>query len=87
MKNAKPATGTKYAFTVNRCLILWTGNQMAGKLQSQKRKKLTKSRVLVPEPCMVFGILSQLFQMERIIRYTQVPGDGLVRGLSACSFQ
>ena len=49
MKKVKPATGTKYALTVKRCRIWWTGNQIAGKLQNQNRKKLTKSLVLVPE--------------------------------------
>jgi hypothetical protein len=51
-----PATGTKYALTVKRCLILWTGNQIAGKLPSQKMKKLTQSIVVVPEFCIVFGM-------------------------------
>ena len=49
MKKARAANGTKKALTVKRCRILWTGNQMAGKLQTQKMKKLRKSRVLVPE--------------------------------------
>ena len=74
MKNATPATGTTYALKVKRCLILWTGNQIAGRLHNQKIKKLTKSLVLVPEFAgMLFGKLSQLFQMLRIIKYTQVP--------------
>jgi hypothetical protein len=41
MKKAIPAQGTKYALTVNRWRILWTGNQMAGSEQTQKRKKET----------------------------------------------
>jgi hypothetical protein len=52
MKKETPAVGTTYALTVNRWRILWTGNQMAGREQSQKMKKDTKSLVLVPE----FGI-------------------------------
>lgn len=48
---------------------------MAGKLQSQKIKKLTQSLVLVPFPFgMLLGTVSQLLQMLRIMRYTQVPG-------------
>ena len=43
IKKATPATGTKKALTVKRWRILWTGNQMAGKLQKQNRKKLRKS--------------------------------------------
>ena len=38
--------------------ILWMGNHMAGKEMSQKRKKPTKSRVLVPlDSGMVFSAL------------------------------
>lgn len=48
MKKAIPAGGTKKDFAVNRWRILCTGNQMNGKLQSQKRKKLTKPMVSVP---------------------------------------
>ena len=43
---------------VKRWRILCTGNQMAGKLQAQKRKKLTKSLVSVPE---LFGMLLGTF--------------------------
>ena len=50
---------------------------MAGRDSSQKRKKLTKSRVFVPEDAgIVFGRFSKLGQMLRIIRYTQVPAKG-----------
>lgn len=45
-RNAIPATGTTYDLTVNRCLIWCTGNQIAGKLQSQKMKNETKSLVV-----------------------------------------
>jgi hypothetical protein len=38
MKKATPAVGTKYAFTVNRWRILWTGNQIAGNEQNQNKK-------------------------------------------------
>src|ERR1700761_6828944 len=74
MKKAIPAFGTKKALAVKRCLILCTGNQMAGKLPTQKRKKLTKSRVLVPELSgMEFGRVCQLDQIDRIMSLTQVP--------------
>jgi len=36
--------------TVKRWRIWWTGNQMAGREQSQKMKKEAKSAVVVPEP-------------------------------------
>lgn len=49
MKNAMPAVGTTYALTVNRCRILCTGNQIAGREINQKMKKQVKSRVFVPE--------------------------------------
>ena len=49
IKNDIPAMGTIYAFTVKRCRILCTGNQIAGKEQSQKMMKDTKAIVLVPE--------------------------------------
>lgn len=45
--NAMPATGTKYDLTVNRCRIWWTGNQIAGREQSQKMKNETQSAVVV----------------------------------------
>jgi len=38
IRKAMPAAGTKYALTVKRWRILWTGNQMAGNEQSQKMK-------------------------------------------------
>ena len=50
MKNVMPAMGTTKALTVNKCRILCTGNQIAGKETSQKMKKETKSRVFVPDP-------------------------------------
>lgn len=34
---------------MKRWRILWTGNQSAGRLMSQKIKKLTQSAVVVPE--------------------------------------
>ncbi len=49
IKNDRPAVGTTYALTVNKCRILWTGNQIAGKERSQKMKKERKSLVFVPE--------------------------------------
>jgi hypothetical protein len=49
MKNDIPAVGTTKALTVNKCLILWTGNQIAGSEQSQKMKNERKSLVVVPE--------------------------------------
>lgn len=49
MKNAMPAVGTTKAFTEKRWRILWTGNQRKGSEPAQKRRKETKSQVLVPE--------------------------------------
>lgn len=49
MKKAIPAAGTKYALTVNKWRILWTGGHRKGSEPSQKMKKPTKSRVEVPE--------------------------------------
>ena len=47
---------------------------MAGKLQSQKRKKLTKSLVFVPELVgMEFGKSSYLVQIDLSIRVTHCP--------------
>jgi hypothetical protein len=48
-KNTIPAVGTTYALTVNKCRILCTGNHRNGSDPNQKRKKETKSRVLVPD--------------------------------------
>jgi hypothetical protein len=82
MKKAKPAVGTKNALTVKRWRILCTGNQIAGKLPSQNRKKLTKATVFVPEEGIPFGTppgrpLSvgsrHSSHILRIMRYTQVP--------------
>ncbi len=48
--------------------------QIAGRLQSQNMKKLTKSLVLVPEEAgMLLGSVLKLLQTLRIMRYTQVP--------------
>ena len=73
IKKATPAVGTTYALTVNRCLILWTGNQIAGKDMSQKMKNETKSTVLVPESGIPLWILStrQDVQIEEIISLMQ----------------
>jgi len=49
MKKVMPAVGATIAFTVNRCRILWIGNQIAGREMSQKRKKHIKSLVVVPD--------------------------------------
>lgn len=47
---------------MNRWRIFSTGNQMAGREMSQKRKKLTQSAVVVPEPAgKVFGIVVRSF--------------------------
>lgn len=75
IKKAMPAGGTKYALAVNKCRILWTGNQMAGREQSQKIKNDTKSGVLDTPGSKGPGIVvrSHDFQIERIIRYTQLP--------------
>jgi hypothetical protein len=56
MKNAMPAVGTKNAFTVNKCRILWTGGYMNGRENSQNRKKDTKWTVDVPEFGMPFAM-------------------------------
>ena len=49
MKKQIPAVGTTYALTVNKCRILCTGNQRKGRDPNQKKRKETKSRVLVPD--------------------------------------
>lgn len=47
---------------------------MAGRLQTQKRKKLTKSRVFVPEPAgMLLGRSAYFVQMDRIMSVTHSP--------------
>lgn len=62
IKKAMAAQGTKYALTVKRWRIWWTGNQIAGRESSQKMKKLTQSAVVVPESAgKVFGIVSRSF--------------------------
>jgi hypothetical protein len=43
--------------TVKRWRMVWTGNQIHGNWRSQKRKKETKSRVVVPLPCKVSFML------------------------------
>lgn len=74
MKNAIPATGTTAAFTVKKCLILCTAGHKKGKLPAQNKKKLTKSRVLVPEDAGMEFLLpsgpyaSHEGQIDRIIR-------------------
>lgn len=75
MKNEIPAVGTTYAFTVKRCRILWTGNQIAGSETNQKMKNDTNSTVLVPEPGIPLWILltSQAVQMEEIMSFMHFP--------------
>lgn len=51
---------------MKRWRILCTGNQIAGREMSQKRKKLTQSAVVVPESSgNVFGIVSRSFGPQR----------------------
>ncbi len=53
---------------------LFPHTQIAGRLQSQNMKKLTKSLVLVPEEAgILLGSVLKLLQTLRIMRYTQVP--------------
>ncbi|EMD35441.1 hypothetical protein CERSUDRAFT_85420 [Gelatoporia subvermispora B] len=74
MKNVIPAIGTTTAFKVNKCRILWIGNQIAGSDISQKRKKHMKSRVVVPEDAgKELGMLLTLGHIARSITNTQVP--------------
>jgi len=76
MKKVKPAMGTKYALTVKRCRIWWTGNQIAGRLQNQNRKKLTKSLVFVPELAgMELGRSLYDVQIDRIMSVTHSPAS------------
>jgi hypothetical protein len=73
IKNAIPAVGTTNALTVNRCRILWTGNQIAGSEQSQKMKKETKSLVFVPELGMPLWRLVNDGQIASIMSLTHSP--------------
>jgi hypothetical protein len=73
IKKEKPAVGTTNDLTVKRWRILWTGNQIAGKEQSQKMKKDTKALVLVPELGMPLWTLVNEGQIASIIRVTHSP--------------
>ncbi len=73
MKNDIPAVGTTKDLTVNKCLIWWTGNQIAGSEQSQKTKKERKSLVVVPELGMPLGRRVYDGQIAEIIRVTHSP--------------
>lgn len=68
MKKATPAIGTTMALAVNKCRILWTGNQMAGNEKNQKRKKERNMSLDVPDPGMVFFMFLKLGQMAEIMR-------------------
>jgi len=54
MKKATPAMGTTIALAVKRCLILCTGNQIAGREHSQKMKNDKKKSLVVPDPGIPF---------------------------------
>jgi hypothetical protein len=63
--NNTPATGTVYDFTVNKCRIWYTGNQIAGNENSQNRKKQRYDLVSVPDPGIPFGRLTMLGKIAR----------------------